>query len=134
MRRCRTTPRPGACPDPDANRHARTDADTDARPDADTESHRRADADTVDCTKPTANFTWTTGGQSNKTYTYRDASTVADPVNCPITDWLWTFTDCGRRQSNAQNPAPDHIRQQQQASRDIEGHESGGSSQITSRT
>jgi PKD repeat protein len=30
---------------------------------------------------------------------------VADPVNCPITDWLWTFTSDGT-QSNAQNPAP----------------------------
>ncbi len=40
-----------------------------------------------------------------KTYTYRDASSVADPVHCPITDWLWTFTDLGGTQSNAQNPA-----------------------------
>ena len=55
------------------------------------------------CAKPTANFTWT---KSGKTYTYRDASTVADAVNCPITDWLWTFTDNGGLQSNAQNPAP----------------------------
>ena len=53
------------------------------------------------CAKPTANFTWT---KSGKTYTYRDASTVADSVNCPITDWLWTFTDAGGLQSNAQNP------------------------------
>ena len=57
----------------------------------------------VPCAKPVANFTWTDVG---KTYTYRDASTVADPVNCPITDWLWTFTDQGGLQSNAQNPAP----------------------------
>ncbi len=55
------------------------------------------------CAKPVANFTWTKAG---KTYTYRDASTVADPVNCPITDWLWTFTDNGGLQSNAQNPTP----------------------------
>jgi PKD repeat protein len=55
------------------------------------------------CAKPTANFNWT---KSGKTYTYTDASTVADPVNCPITDWLWTFTDAGGLQSNAQNPAP----------------------------
>ena len=54
------------------------------------------------CTKPTANFNWT---RSGKTYTYRDGSSVADPTNCPITDWLWTFTDTGT-QSNAQNPAP----------------------------
>ena len=57
------------------------------------------------CAKPTANFTWTKSGSGNKTYTYRDASTVADTVNCPITDWLWTFTDLGGLQSNAQNPA-----------------------------
>jgi len=56
----------------------------------------------VVCTLPTANFTWT---KSGKTYTYHDASTVADPVHCPITDWLWTFTDLGGTQSNAQNPA-----------------------------
>ena len=54
------------------------------------------------CAKPSANFTWTKAG---KTYTYRDASTVADPINCPVTDWLWTFTDNGGLQSNAQNPA-----------------------------
>jgi Flp pilus assembly protein TadG len=58
------------------------------------------------CEKPVANFTWTTAGNgANKVYTYVDASTVADPTNCPITDWLWTFTDTGL-QSNAQNPAP----------------------------
>lgn len=56
------------------------------------------------CAKPMANFTWTKSGSGNKTYTYRDASTVADSVNCPITDWLWTFTDLGGLQSNAQNP------------------------------
>jgi PKD repeat protein len=57
------------------------------------------------CAKPTANFFWsTTGNGANKVYTYTDASTVADPVNCPITDWLWTFD--GGTQSNAQNPAP----------------------------
>jgi Flp pilus assembly protein TadG len=55
------------------------------------------------CTKPTANFTWTT---SSKTYTYTDTSTVTDTVNCPITDWLWTFTDLGGTLSNAKNPAP----------------------------
>jgi len=56
------------------------------------------------CTKPVANFDWTS---SSKTYQYKDRSTVADPVNCPITDWLWTFTDKGNPplQSNAQNPA-----------------------------
>jgi PKD repeat protein len=55
------------------------------------------------CAKPTANFTWTSSG---RTYTYTDTSTVADSVNCPITAWLWTFTDLGSTQSNAQNPAP----------------------------
>jgi PKD repeat protein len=55
------------------------------------------------CTPPTANFTWTSSG---KTRTYTDTSTVADPVNCPVTDWLWTFTDQGGLQSNAPNPAP----------------------------
>ena len=54
------------------------------------------------CAKPVADFSWTSSG---KTRTYRDESSVADPVNCPITDWLWTFTDLGT-QSNAQHPAP----------------------------
>lgn len=60
---------------------------------------------TVTCQKPTANFDWTV--PSNKTYRYRDQSTVTDAVHCPITDWLWTFTDKGNPplQSNAQNPA-----------------------------
>lgn len=56
------------------------------------------------CALPTANFTWTTTGNgANKKYTYTDTSTVADPVNCPITDWLWTFD--GGLQSNSPNPA-----------------------------
>lgn len=58
------------------------------------------------CAKPSANFNVATGGPPGKTKTYTDASTVADPVNCPITDWLWTFTDQSGLQSNAQNPAP----------------------------
>jgi PKD repeat protein len=53
------------------------------------------------CSAPVANFTWTSSG---KTRTYSDASTTSDPVNCPITDWLWTFHDLGGLQSNAQNP------------------------------
>jgi Flp pilus assembly protein TadG len=53
------------------------------------------------CTKPVADFTWT---KSGKTYTYRDSSSVADPVNCPITDWLWTFTDANGLHSNVQYP------------------------------
>ena len=60
----------------------------------------------VVCTKPVANFTWTTTGNgANKVYTYKDASTVANPASCPLTDWLWTFTSLGTV-SNAQNPAP----------------------------
>ena len=60
------------------------------------------------CTAPVADFDWTTTGNgSNTVYTYRDQSTVADSVNCPVTDWLWTFEDMGSPplQSNAQNPA-----------------------------
>ena len=57
------------------------------------------------CAKPTADFSWTS---DKKVYTYSDRSSVADPTNCPITDWLWTFSDAppGQQQSNAQNPAP----------------------------
>ncbi len=56
------------------------------------------------CAKPTADFTFTTTGSgSNTYYTYKDTSTVADSVNCPITDWLWTFD--GGLQSNSPNPA-----------------------------
>jgi Flp pilus assembly protein TadG len=58
------------------------------------------------CAKPIPNFTWTTTGSgSNTVYSYFDASTVADPINCPITDWAWTFTD-GGLQSNFKNPTP----------------------------
>jgi PKD repeat protein len=53
------------------------------------------------CAPPTPWFTWTSSGKKR---TYFDASTVADPANCPITDWLWTFHDLGGLQSNAQNP------------------------------
>jgi PKD repeat protein len=61
----------------------------------------------VTCTAPTANFTWTTSGSgSNTVFTFRDASTTPDAANCPITDWLWTFTDATNTSSNAQNPAP----------------------------
>jgi len=60
----------------------------------------------VSCTKPHAEFTWSHGsGKTSKVYTYVDASTVDDPTNCPITSWLWTFTDLAA-QSNAQNPTP----------------------------
>ena len=58
------------------------------------------------CAKPTPNFTWTTTGSgSNTVFAYHDASTVADPVNCPIVDWAWTFTD-GGLQSNFKDPTP----------------------------
>jgi PKD repeat protein len=61
------------------------------------------------CTAPVANFTFTTSGNgSNKMWTYVDLSTVDDDVNCPITAWLWTFTDQNGLQSNAQSPVPVH--------------------------
>jgi PKD repeat protein len=85
----------------------------------------------VVCTRPTANFTWTQGGQGNKTFTYRDASTVADPVNCPITDWLWTFTDNGGVQSNAQNPAPVTYGNNGKHPVTLRVTNAGGSSQVT---
>jgi PKD repeat protein len=53
------------------------------------------------CAPPTAGFTWTSNGKKR---TYTDASSVADAVNCPITDWLWTFHDLDDLQSNVQNP------------------------------
>ena len=57
------------------------------------------------CAKPTANFVISSkSGAGNKTFTYQDTSSLADPVNCPITDWLWTFTDLGGLQNNAPNP------------------------------
>lgn len=56
----------------------------------------------VTCTKPHASFTATS---DKKIYTYTDTSKVDDPVNCPITSWLWDFTDLGT-QSNAENPTP----------------------------
>ena len=54
------------------------------------------------CVKPTAQFMFTRSGSGNKTYTYLDQSTVADPINCPITGWDWSFDD--NTSSNAQNP------------------------------
>ena len=56
------------------------------------------------CTAPHAAYTFTKSGSGGKTHTYVDTSTVADPVNCPITQWLWTFPD--GTQSNASAPAP----------------------------
>ena len=58
----------------------------------------------VSCAKPVANFYSTRGSPPNSNiYTYHDTSTVADP-SCPITNWLWTFTDLGLV-SNAPAPA-----------------------------
>ncbi len=42
------------------------------------------------CAKPHASFTFT---NDKKVFDFFDASTVADPVNCPITQWLWDFGD-----------------------------------------
>ena len=52
------------------------------------------------CAKPTPNFTWTRA----ESYDYRDRR-PSRPASCPITDWVWTFTDAGGTHSNAQNPA-----------------------------
>jgi PKD repeat protein len=51
------------------------------------------------CTVPIASFTYT---NSFKTYYFTDTSTVADPANCPIMEWLWDFGD--GQISNAPNP------------------------------
>jgi len=58
------------------------------------------------CTVPAANFTFSQSGPGRKSYSFRDASTVTDPVNCPVTDWLWTFDD--GEQSNGPNPTHDY--------------------------
>ena len=80
------------------------------------------------CAKPTADFDWTS---SSKTFTYRDRSTVADSVNCPITTWLWTFTDLGGTQSNAQNPAPQTYGNNSSHSVTLTVTNAGGSTTIT---
>jgi PKD repeat protein len=80
------------------------------------------------CAKPTANFTWTV---SSKTYTYTDTSTVADTVNCPITSWLWTFTDLSGTQSNAQNPAPQTYGNNSSHSVTLTVTNAGGSTTVT---
>ncbi len=54
------------------------------------------------CAPPVPDFTISYSGNGNKTHTYRDASTVADPVNCFITNWEWTFGN--GTQSNVRNP------------------------------
>lgn len=58
------------------------------------------------CAKPVASFTYTQGsGSSSKDFSFHDTSTVADPVNCPITTWLWDFGDSTFDNSgNARNP------------------------------
>jgi Flp pilus assembly protein TadG len=53
------------------------------------------------CTKPVASFTYTS---NKKVFTFRDASTVADPVNCGIATWAWSFPDGTPSVGNAQNP------------------------------
>jgi PKD repeat protein len=80
------------------------------------------------CAKPTANFTWTSSG---KTFTYTDTSTVADTVNCPITAWLWTFTDLGGTQSNARNPVPQTYGNASSHSVTLQVTNAGGSTTIT---
>lgn len=61
------------------------------------------------CDVPIAHFNLVshnqTGGSGNAreyTYVFKDTSTVADPVNCPITAWRWMFED--GTESNAPNP------------------------------
>jgi Flp pilus assembly protein TadG len=83
------------------------------------------------CAKPTANFTWT---KSGKTYTYRDASTVADPTKCPVSDWLWTFTDNGGLQSNVPNPSPVTYGNNSAHSVTLKVTNAGGSTTITLST
>ena len=78
------------------------------------------------CAKPVALFNWTGG----KTYTYHDLSTVADPTNCPITNWLWTFTDLGT-QSNAQTPAPQTYGNNSSHPVTLQVTNAGGTSTIT---
>jgi PKD repeat protein len=83
------------------------------------------------CAKPTPNFTWTTTGSgSNTVYSYVDASTVADAVNCPITDWAWTFTD-GGLQSNFKKPTPFSYNNNSTHSVTLTVTNPGGSSSIT---
>lgn len=59
------------------------------------------------CAKPDAFFEATHGtGNGSKTYSFHDRSTLADPVNCPITNWEWDFGDPDNNDNagNAQNP------------------------------
>jgi len=84
--------------------------------DSDTEPVTVPETGTPSCTKPVAAFhvvsrTQTGGSGNNRQFTYifDDDSTVADPVNCPIETWLWTFED--GTVSNAQNPIHVYIGQ-----------------------
>jgi PKD repeat protein len=57
------------------------------------------------CAKPVAEFHLASRVKvhgNDHLFTYDDDSTVADPTNCPITNWAWTFDD--GTQSNAQHP------------------------------
>ena len=82
------------------------------------------------CAKPTAWFTWTTSGNgANTVYSYHDASTVADSVNCPITNWLWTFP--GQSGSNAPNPTPFSYGNNSSHSVTLQVTNAGGSSSVT---
>lgn len=83
------------------------------------------------CAKPTANFTGTSSGNGSHTsWTYVDHSTVADPVNCPITDWLWTFTDLGSG-TNVQNPPPQSYGDNKNHPVTLKVTNAGGSTTIT---
>jgi Flp pilus assembly protein TadG len=53
------------------------------------------------CTKPIASFTYSS---DKKVFTFRDASTVVDPIHCGIATWAWDFGD--GTLGNAQNPPP----------------------------
>ena len=85
------------------------------------------------CTAPTANFTWTTSGNgANKVYTYTDTSAVADPVNCPITNWAWIFD--GGAQSNSPNPAPFSYGNNSNHPVTLSVTNAGGTSSVTKNT
>jgi PKD repeat protein len=90
----------------------------------------------VVCTPPVASFTTsTTGNGSNRWFTYSDTSTVADPANCPITSWLWTFHDANPvTQSNAQFPAPFQYSSGGSKSVTLQVTNAGGSHSLTKNT
>lgn len=85
------------------------------------------------CAKPTVNFSWTHPGGNSKAYDYHDNSTVGDPVNCPITNWLWTFTDLGT-QSNAKNPTTQTYGNNSNHSVTLQVTNAAGSSSLTLNT